>query len=207
MQLEWWTAALPIAEMSAAVDAAAQWTPRTPLEALASVCICDEEDEDDYASDNWTAARSTLVAKSAKVQGAERVRVAGDAVVRGGAEIRGDAGPVAIGRYVDVGPRVLVHGGAGVGSHSLLQADAVIHDATIGVGCVIGKGAVIGSQAVLKDYCVVAAGAVVPEGSVLAPFSIVAGAPCRLLGEVSPAQADERRRVAELGAARRRAAG
>jgi len=59
---------------------------------------------------------------------------------------------------------------------------------------------------VLKDYCVVAAGAVVPEGSVLAPFSIVAGAPCRLLGEVSPAQADERRRVAERGAARRRAA-
>ena len=52
--------------MSAAVDAAAQWTPRTPLEALASVAICDEED-DDYASDNWTAARSTLVAKTAKV--------------------------------------------------------------------------------------------------------------------------------------------
>ena len=193
--------------MSAALDAAAQWTPRTPLEAIASVSICDEEDEDDYASDNWTAARSTLVAKTAKVQGAERVRVAGDAVVRGGAEVRGDAGPVAIGRYVDVGPRVLVHGGASVGSHSFLQADAIIHDATIGVGCVIGKGAVIGSQAVLKDYCVVAARAVVPEGSVLAPFSIVAGAPCRLLGEVSPYQADERRRVAELGAARRRAAG
>ena len=93
-----------------------------------------------------------------------------------------------------------------MGSHALLQADAIIHDATIGVGCVIGKGAFIGSQAVLKDYCVVAAGAVVPEGSVLAPFSIVAGAPCRLLGEASPAQADERRRVAELGAARRRAA-
>ena len=85
VQHECWTAALPIAgaEMSAAGDAAAQWTPRTPLEASASVCICDEEDEDDYASDNWTAARSTLVAKSAKVQGAERVRVAGDAVVRG----------------------------------------------------------------------------------------------------------------------------
>ena len=192
--------------MSAAVDATAQWTPRTPLEALASVSVCDEENEDDYASDNWTAARSTLVAKSAKVQGAERVRVAGDAVVRQGAEIRGDAGPVGIGRYVDVGPRAIVHGGASVGSHSLLQADAIIHDATIGVGCVIGKGAVIGSQAVLKDYCVVAAGAVVPDHSVLAPFSIVAGAPCRLLGEVSPYQADERRRVAELGAARRRAA-
>ena len=76
-QHECWTAALPSAgaEMSAAVDAAdiSQWTPRTPLEALASVSICDEEDEDDYASDNWTAARSTLVAKTAKVQGAERV--------------------------------------------------------------------------------------------------------------------------------------
>ena len=127
-QHECWTAALPSAEaeMSAAVDAAAQWTPRTPLEALASVCICDEEDEDDYASDAWTAARSTRVAKTAKVQGAERVRVAGDAVVRGGAEIRGDAGPVGIGRYVDVGPRAIVHGGASVGSHSLLQADAII---------------------------------------------------------------------------------
>ena len=54
---------------------------------------------------------------------------------------------------------------------------------------------------------VVAAGAVVPDHSVLAPLSIVAGTPCRLLGEVSPAQADERRRLAELGAARRRAAG
>ena len=45
---ECWTAALPSAgaEMSAAVDAAAQWTPRTPLEAIASVSICDEEDED-----------------------------------------------------------------------------------------------------------------------------------------------------------------
>ena len=48
MQHECWTAALPSAgaEMSAAVDAAAQWTPRTPLEALASVAVCDEEDED-----------------------------------------------------------------------------------------------------------------------------------------------------------------
>ena len=51
----------------------------------------------------------------------------------------------------------------------------------------------------------VAAGAVVPDHSVLAPFSIVAGRAAGLLGlRVLLAQADERRRVAELGAARRR---
>jgi len=176
----------------------------TPLEALASVH--QEDDEEDYASDRWTAARSTLVAESATVKGADRVRVAGDAVVRAGAEIRGDTGQVAIGRYVDVGCGVTIEGGGTIASHVLVLEKATVQACAIGVGCVVGHGAIIGSGAVLKDYCLVASHAVVAAGAVLAPFSIVAGAPALVLGRTTPAWADERRRRAELGAARRRAA-
>ena len=164
--------------MSAAVDAAAQWTPRTPLEALASVCICDEEDEDDYASDNWTAARDARRCESTGIRLGQQVLVLAPArarrrrccVVRGGAEIRGRRG--ARGYWEVRGRRSASHsvlcyrrsvlpepsdGRKGSLAARLLkgQADAIIHDATIGVGCVIGKGQLLGlKQAVLKDYCV-----------------------------------------------------
>lgn len=177
----------------------------TPLEALASVHH-EEDAEEDYTGDRWTAARSTLIAKSATVKGADRVRVAGDAVIRAGAEIRGDTGQVAIGRYVDVGCGVTIEGGASVASHALVLEKAAVQACAIGVGCVVGRGAIIGEGAVVKDYCLVASGAVVAAGAVLAPFSIVAGAPAMVLGRTTPAWADDRRRRAELGAARRRAA-
>ena len=169
--------------MSAAVDAAAQWTPRTPLEALASVSICDEEDERLRVRQLDGRAVDARREERQGAAGARKRVLRGRCCGRGGAEARGDAGPVGIGRYVDVGPRVIASMAASVGSHSLHQADAIIHDATIGVGCVVGKGA--GSLGPKQCSKITASSRPARScPSVLAPFSIVAGAPCRLLGEV-----------------------
>jgi hypothetical protein len=44
----------------------------------------------------------------------------------------------------------------------------------------------------------------VPDDVVVAPFSVLAGAPARVVGTLSPAAADERRRQAQAAAAARR---
>ncbi len=54
---------------------------------------------------------------------------------------------------------------------------------TIGRGCWIGVGAVILDGVNLGDYCVVAAGAVVGES--FGAYSVVAGAPARLVKQLS----------------------
>lgn len=116
-----------------------------------------------------------------------------------------------------------------IGSHARIGRGALVEAAALGVGVRVGARAVVGKSVVLKDYCarsrrvarllfflsrsrfsvriqVVAADAVVPDDLVCAPFSVLAGVPARVIGTLSPAAADECRRVAQRAAASRRRA-
>jgi dynactin-5 len=48
----------------------------------------------------------------------------------------------------------------------------------------IGKGCTIGEFAILKDYVQVLDGTVVPPNMVIPSFSIVAGQPAKVIGEI-----------------------
>jgi dynactin-5 len=74
--------------------------------------------------------------------------------------------PLKLGEHVYIGPGSVVEA-AMIGSHVHIQA-----------GCVIGKFAII------KEYVRILEGTVVPPNMVIPSFSIVAGRPARVVGEV-----------------------
>ena len=115
--------------------------------------------------------------------------------------IRGDLAAVQLNRYVLVEARTVLHpcyttiaSTAGVkslkfiaqtiGADTWIGADCVIEAAIIGTGCVIEKNCVLSKRCILKDYVNVLEGSVVPPDMVIPPFSIVAGNPARIVGEM-----------------------
>ncbi|KZZ93640.1 Trimeric LpxA-like protein [Ascosphaera apis ARSEF 7405] len=103
---------------------------------------------------------------------------------------------VSIGRYTYLSrscllrpPSRLYHGSFSyfplkIGDHVFIGERAVVEAANVGSHVHIGANAVIGSMAIIKDLVVVLDNAVVPPGMVIPSFSVVGGAPARVVGEV-----------------------
>jgi len=71
-----------------------------------------------------------------------------------------------------------------MGDHVYVGPGAVIQAASIGSHVHIGAKVVVGEFAIIKDYVRVLDGAVIPPNMVIPSFSIVAGQPARVIGEV-----------------------
>lgn len=71
-----------------------------------------------------------------------------------------------------------------LGDQVFVGEGSVVQAATVGSHVHIGAGVVIGEFAIIKDYVRVLDGAVVPANAVIPSFSIVAGRPARVVGEV-----------------------
>ncbi|KAB5525677.1 trimeric LpxA-like protein [Coniochaeta sp. 2T2.1] len=71
-----------------------------------------------------------------------------------------------------------------MGDHVYVGPGSVIQAASIGSHVHIGKGVVIGEMAIIKDYSRILDDTVVPPHMVIPSFSIVAGRPARVIGEV-----------------------
>ena len=71
-----------------------------------------------------------------------------------------------------------------LGDHVFIGEKSVVQAATIGNHVHIGHGVVVGELAIIKDYVRILDGTVVPPNMVIPSFSIVAGQPARVIGEV-----------------------
>ncbi|RDL39114.1 putative dynactin [Venustampulla echinocandica] len=71
-----------------------------------------------------------------------------------------------------------------VGPSSIIEAALIGNHVNIGANCVIGKFAII------KDYVRVLDGTVVPPNMVIPSFSIVAGRPAQVVGEIAEGEVD-----------------
>jgi dynactin 5 len=71
-----------------------------------------------------------------------------------------------------------------IGDHVYVGPGTVIEAALIGNRVNIGAGCVIGKFAIIKDFVQILEGTVVPANMVIPSFSIVAGRPGRVVGEV-----------------------
>lgn len=71
-----------------------------------------------------------------------------------------------------------------MGDHVFVGQGSVIQAAAIGNHVHIGAKVAIGEFAIIKDYVRILDGTVVPPNMVIPSFSIVAGQPARLIGEV-----------------------
>ena len=71
-----------------------------------------------------------------------------------------------------------------MGDHVFVGAGSVVQAAQVGSHVHIGARVSVGEFAIIKDYVRILDGTVVPPNMVIPSFSIVAGQPARLIGEV-----------------------
>ncbi len=105
------------------------------------------------------------------------------------ASLRGDFGRIVMGHGSNVQDACVIHG---VGEQdTVISEDGHIGHAAVLHGCTIGRNALVGMNAVVMDGAVVGedsiigAMAFVKVGMVIPPRSLVAGAPARVLRELS----------------------
>ena len=139
--------------------------------------------------DFWIAPTAVLIGK---------VRLETDASIWWGAVLRGDNEPIVIGRASNIQDGTVCHTDPGtpllIGPGVTVGHMAMLHGCEIGEGCLIGIGAVILNGARIGKNCLIAAKALVGENKVIPDNSVVMGVPGKVVGEVSPEQAERMRR-------------
>lgn len=84
----------------------------------------------------------------------------------------------------DQGRRVFSHYPLKIGDHVFVGAGSVVEAALVGSHVNIGANCVIGKFVIIKDFVRILEGTIVPANMVIPSFSIVAGRPGRVVGEV-----------------------
>ncbi|CAM1500593.1 Fc.00g097550.m01.CDS01 [Cosmosporella sp. VM-42] len=160
------------------------------------------------------------VARKAILVGTQNIMLGGKTVIQPEVMIRGDLArsipsssssgsapasntAVAIGRYCFLARGALlrppgrIYKGAftymplRMGDHVFVGQETVVQAASVGNHVHIGKGCTVGEFAIIKDYVKVLDGTVVPPMMVIPSFSIVAGQPARVVGEIPEGGHDE----------------
>ncbi len=121
------------------------------------------------------------------------MRLGEDASVWFGATLRGDN------EWIDIGARTNIQDGSvlhtDMGSPLTIGADVTVGHAVILHGCVVGEGSLIGMGATLLNgakigrFCIVGANALVTENKEFPDFSLIVGAPAKLVRQLDEASA------------------
>ncbi|CAN1528140.1 PaaY Carbonic anhydrases/acetyltransferases, isoleucine patch superfamily [Paracoccaceae bacterium] len=126
---------------------------------------------------------SAWIAPDANLIG--RVVVEADASVWFGATLRGDNEEIRVGRGSNVQENCVLHTDMGypltIDENCTIGHKAMLHGCTIGEGSLIGMGAVILNGAKIGRGCLIGAGALITEGKEIADFSLVMGAPGKII--------------------------
>ena len=120
-----------------------------------------------------------------------RVRLGEDANIWFGATLRGDN------EWIDIGARSNIQDGSvlhtDMGSPLTIGADVTVGHAVILHGCTIGEGSLIGMGATLLNgakigrFCIVGANALVTENREFPDYSLIVGAPAKVIRQLDEA--------------------
>ncbi|MCG7359720.1 gamma carbonic anhydrase family protein [Roseomonas sp. ACRSG] len=130
-----------------------------------------------------------------------------------GAVARGDNSTIRIGDRTNIQDGAMLHADPGapltIGADVTVGHHAILHGCTVGDTTLIGMGATVLNHARIGNHCIVGANALVTEGKEFPDFSLIVGAPARVV-RVLDAAAVEKLRASAAGYvanARRFAAG
>lgn len=144
------------------------------------------------APDAWVAPDANLIGK---------VVLAAGASVWFGATLRGDNEEIRVGAGSNIQEASVLHTDMGfplsIGANCTVGHKAMLHGCTIGEGSLIGMGATVLNGAVIGRGCLIGAGALVTEGKVIPDFSLVMGAPARVVRQLDEAAVAKLLRSAE----------
>ena len=134
-------------------------------------------------------AASAYVAESANLIG--QVTLAENASVWDGVTIRGDNERITIGANSNVQEGAVMHTDMGypmtIGHGVTIGHQAMLHGCTVGDGSLIGIQAVILNGAKIGKGCLVGAGALVTENKEFPDYSLIVGAPAKVVRTLSEA--------------------
>lgn len=140
----------------------------------------------EIADDAWVAPDANVIGKIVLEPGAS---------VWFGATLRGDNEEIRVGAGSNVQENCVLHTDMGypltIGPDCTIGHKALLHGCTIGAGSLIGMGAMVMNGAKVGRGCLIGAGALITEGKEIPDFSLVMGAPgkvVRLLDEAAVAR-------------------
>ncbi len=143
-----------------------------------------------YALDGIAPAidPSAWVAPDANVIG--KVTLQANASVWFGATLRGDNETITLGQGSNVQENCVLHTDMGyplvIGANCTIGHKAMLHGCTVGEGSLIGMGATVLNGAKIGRGCLIGAGALVTEGKEIPDFSLVMGAPGKVVRMLDP---------------------
>ena len=132
------------------------------------------------------------IAPSATVLG--RVVLEADANIWFGAVLRGDNEEIRVGAGSNVQDNAVLHSDWGyplrIGANCTIGHRAMLHGCTVGDGSLIGMAATVLNGARIGRGCLIGAGALITEGKEIPDYSLVMGAPGKVIRQLdSEAQA------------------
>jgi len=126
--------------------------------------------------DAWVAPDATLIGRVVLEEGAS---------VWFGAVLRGDNEEVRVGAGSNVQDNSVLHTDLGypltIGANCTIGHRVMLHGCTVGDGSLIGMGATLLNGARIGRGCLIGAGALITEGKDIPDFSLVMGAPGRVV--------------------------
>jgi carbonic anhydrase/acetyltransferase-like protein (isoleucine patch superfamily) len=136
----------------------------------------------EIGEDCWIAPDANVIGRVVLEEGAS---------VWFGCTIRGDNEEIRIGAGSNVQENCVFHTDPGcpltIGANCTIGHKAMLHGCTIGEGSLIGMGATVLNGAKIGRGCLIGAGALVTENKVISDFSLVMGAPGKVVRELDEA--------------------
>lgn len=130
----------------------------------------------DLGQGAWVAPDANLIGK---------VVLEDAASVWFGCTLRGDNEEIRVGRGSNVQENVVCHTDIGyplvIGPDCTIGHKAMLHGCIIGAGSLIGMGATVLNGAKIGRGCLIGAGALITEGKEIPDFSLVMGAPGKVV--------------------------
>jgi len=103
--------------------------------------------------------------------------------------IRGDNDPITIGEGTNIQDGSVLHTDAGIpmaiGEYVTVGHKVMLHGCTIGDNTLIGINAVVLNRAVIGKNCIIGANSLIPEGKVIPDNSLVMGSPGKVVKQVT----------------------
>lgn len=130
----------------------------------------------EIADDTWIAPDANVIGRVVLETGAS---------IWFGCTLRGDNEEIRIGAGSNVQENTVMHTDPGcplqIGANCTIGHKAMLHGCVIGEGSLIGMGATVLNGAKIGKGCLIGAGALITENKVIPDFSLVMGAPGKVV--------------------------